>query len=322
MSFYIVKGNILERNVDAIVVSVAPNLSLDRGHLQKKLKTTCGKRIQYELNQLQKIGISECVIVNAYNLPCKRIILAASPKEIDGKDEQENLENTYINCLDLAVSFGLSSIDFCLLSAGTYDMKKRKAIEIAINTITDYIKDVDISVGLVIYEKDTFNNYRDMFKGYEIIPGKLADKEEMKEMLEERKRENGRLGWYRKRTVEILENGPESKEFKEKLEYFMTSYGLTELDCYNGVVSKAMFYNYLKGAIPKKDTVVALGINMGLNLWDIIELLHTIDESLIETIDRDQIIINGILNHKEIEDINKDLELINSYPLPTNKSAE
>ena len=320
MGFYIVQGDILERNVDAIVVSVAPNLELDKGYLQKRVKNICGKKLKYELDQLRTIGISECVITNAYNLPCKRIIFAASPMWIDGDDnEEENLENTYINCLDLAIAFGLESVEFCLLSSGAYDMKKRKAIEIAIRTITETIKDTDINVGLVIHEKSTFNNYKSMFKGYEIIPGKLA--EDIKEIIEDRKRENQRLGWYKKGTAEILDNGPESKLFKDKLEYFMIQKGLSKFDCYNGVVSKVMFNNFLKGSIPKKYTVIALGINMGLQIQEILELLRTIDESMDERIDKDQIIMDGIYNQKEIETINKELLSVNCNPLPTNKSA-
>ena len=320
MSFYIVKGDILEREVDAIVVAIAPHLRLDEGHLQSKIKKICGKKLKYEMDQLKNINISECVIVNAYNLPCKKIIFAASPNEIDGQDEKENLENTYINCLDLAVAFELESIEFCLLSAGTYKMNKRKAIETAVNTITNYLKDTDINVGLVIHEKDTFYNYRNLFKGYEIKPGTFADKEELEQMLNKRFMEQRRIQWYQKRTVEILENGPEAKEFKEKLEYFMTLKGLSKFDCYNGVVSNTMFNSYLKGSVPKKYTVIAIGINMGLDIDEINSLLSTINERLDDFIDADQIIINGILSNKEIDDINKDLVLNHKGPLPVSKS--
>lgn len=320
MSFYIVKGDILEQNVDAIVIAVAPHLKLDEGYLQSKVKKTCGKKLVFEMQQLKNINISECVITNAYNLPCKKIIFAASPKWNGGDDnEEENLENTYINCLDLAVAFGLESVYFPLLSAGSYEMPKRKAIDIAIRTITDYIQDVDINVGLVIYDKSTYNTYKDMFKGYEIKGGKLSER--TKEMLECQRKEQGRFGWYKKGTAEILDNGPEAKEFSAKLTYFMTQKGLSKLDCYNGVVSKTMFNNFLNGSIPKKYTVIALGINMGLDLWEIIDLLRTIDESMDERIDKDQIIINGIYDDKELEEINEDLVSMNCSPLPTNNPS-
>lgn len=320
MSFYIVKGDILEQNVDAIVIACAPHLKLDEGYLQKKVSKICGKKLLYEMQQLKNINISECVITNAYNLPCKKIIFAATPRWHEGKDNEiENLENTYINCLDLAVAFGLESIYFPLLSAGSYEMPKRKAIDTAIRTITDYIKDVDLNVGLVIYDKTTYNTYKDMFKGYEIKGGKLSER--TKEMIECQRMEQSRFGWYKKGIIEILDNGPEAKQFSAKLDYFMTQKGLSKLDCYNGIVSKTMFNNFLNGSIPKKYTVIALGINMGLDLWEIVELLRTIDESMDERIDKDQIIINGIYESKELDQINEDLVAMNCSPLPTNKSA-
>ena len=101
----------------------------------------------------------------------------------------------------------------------------------------------------------------------------------------------------------------------------MTQKGLSKLDCYNGVVSKTMFNNFLNGSIPKKYTVIALGINMELDLWEIIDLLRTIDESMDERIDKDQIIINGIYDDKELEEINEDLVSMNCSPLPTNNPS-
>lgn len=43
------------------------------------------------------------------------------------------------NCMEKAQDFGLNSIAFPLLSVGAYEFPKRKAIEIAIQTITDSI---------------------------------------------------------------------------------------------------------------------------------------------------------------------------------------
>ena len=99
----------------------------------------------------------------------------------------------------------------------------------------------------------------------------------------------------------------------------MTQKGLSKFDCYNGVISNTMFNNYLKGtSVPKKYTVVALGINMGLTLYEIDDLLETIYESLDGRIDADQVIINGICDNKELGKINEDLVLMNKDPLPTN----
>lgn len=50
MSFYIIKGDILEQNVDAIVIPCAPHLKLDEGYLQKRVHDVCGRKLVYEMH--------------------------------------------------------------------------------------------------------------------------------------------------------------------------------------------------------------------------------------------------------------------------------
>lgn len=324
MGFYIVKGNILEQKVDAIVVACAPNLKLDQGVLLKKIDEICGIKLRYEMKQLRNINISECVITNAYNLPCKKIIFAATPKWMNGNDNEDYyLRETYLSCLELANVFGLESIYFPLLATGANGMPKRRAIEIAISTIIDYVQDVDLNVGLVIYNKSTYDTYEDIFKKYE-IKGNKASKI-TKEMLEEEKREiEWNKKWYTKGIAERIENGSKAKDFKSKLQYFMDQKGLSKLDCYNGVVSKTMFNNFLKKeAKPKKYTAIALGVNMGLGVVEINELLSTINESIDERIKKD-LIISKMLHgkHNGIEEINEELVAYHYDALPTNDPSD
>lgn len=321
MGFYIIKGDILEQKVDAIVVSCGPNLKLDQGRLQKRIKTACGMPLQFEIKQLRALAFTECAIVNSYNLKCKKIILAVTPVWTVGNDNEiDNLKETYINCIATADAFGLDSICFTLLASGAYQMSPRKAIKVAIDAILEGLSDSDLNVGLAIYDKDTYYNNRDLFGKYEIIPGKLSEK--TKELLEEQRREQARFGWYSKDSHTLLEEGPADKSFKSMLEYFIAKKEITKkVDCYTGVVSKVMFNKFINGASPKKYTLIAIGINMGLTIPDINLWLNTIDASLDFNIDKDKTIIQGILDGEEIETINKYLISRNFDPLPTNKYA-
>ena len=321
MGFYVIKGDILKQKYDAIVVPSQPSLRLE-GVIGGKVERICGNKLKYELRQLKNINISECVITNAYNLSCKKIIHVANPMpDSDTKKFEYNLQQSYLSCLELAQDFELESIAFPLLSTGAYDANKRRAIEIAIQTITDFLDDNEMDVGLVIYTENTFNTYKDIFKKYAIIGGHLS--KQTKEELDMMRREQGRFGWYRKDIEKILEDGPESKEFRERLTYFMTQKGLTKMDCYNGVISKTSFNNIMNGAIPKKYTVVALGINMGLDRYEIDDLLAPLGERLWEHIDKDQIIIYGLYHYKnedndtKLKKINKDLVSEGFVPLKT-----
>ena len=319
MGFYIVQGDLLKQKYDAIVVPSQPSLRLE-GNIGGKIKDVCGERLELELKQCKNINITECVITNAYNLPCKKLIHVANPKWDGGKHNEEyNLESSYISCMETAIDFGLDSIAFPLLSAGAYDFPDRKAIKIAIETITNFVEDYDLEVALVIYKESTFSSNRDIFNQYKnnLIKGELT--KTTKEYLECMRMERSRFGWYRENIEQIIDDGTKSKSINEKLIYFMSLKGLTKFDCYNGVISKTAFNNIMNGSIPKKNTLVALGINMGLAIYEINELLSPLGEHLDDMIQRDLIIVNLYERGDDISAINKSLVAEGFVPLPESK---
>lgn len=316
MGLYIVKGDLFEQKVDAIVVPAAPHLRLE-GTLGTQLKNKCGKRLELELKQLKHPAMSESVITNAYNIHAKKIIHVTNPMWIDGKHNEENdLMFSYRSCLEMAEDFGLESIAFPILSIGAYKFPKRRAIEIAIETITEYFEDYDLNVCLVVHEESIYKTYKDLFDSCKVIGGHLS--KETKQFVDEVRREQGRFAWYKENIGEILDNGPRAKAFSEKLQYFISQKGLTKEDCYLGVVSKTMFAKLLNGSVPHKYTAISLAINMGLEPEEIDELLSTIDARLDPTIDRDNIIRYSLYRGMDIFEINKALVEVGYPPLKTN----
>lgn len=319
MSFFIAKGNLLEQKVDAIVVPSQPSLRLE-GSVGGQVKDACSEELLLELKQYKNINISECVIANSYNNTFKKVILVANPKWDKDYSKKEkdiaeyNLQQSYLSCMEKAQDFNLSSIAFPLLSIGAYDFPKRKAIEIAIKTITDFIDDNELDVVLVVYSGTTFKTYKDIFSKYTVIGGPLSKQTEAE--LQTMRREQETLSWYRKDIETIIGKGTKSKSFAEKIEYYIAAKGLTKLDCYNGVISKNQFNNYLKGNVkPNKYTIVSLGINMQLNMHEINDLLSTFGEMLDERRDVDLIIMNGIFHDKDVEEINNALSTGGFYPV-------
>lgn len=316
MSFYIIKGDLLQQKYDAIVVPTQPSLKLE-GDFGGKIARKCGEKLFLELKQYKNINISECVIANAYNLECKRLILVADPRWMGGNDNEEyNLKQSYLSCLEMAQDFGLSSIAFPLLSTGAYEFPKREAIKIAVDTITDFLDDNDLDVALVIYKENTYKTYKDIFKKYTIVGGHLNKQDEasMEEIIKERRG----FKWYKSGTAKLLENGPESKALRHQLEYFMAQKGLSRTDCYSGAISKTAFNNIMAGAIPSKNTIVSLGINMGLDVYEINQLLSPLGECLDYEIERDVYIIRGIQKGMDLKCINELLVGKGFVPLKTN----
>lgn len=319
MSFYIIKGNLLEQKVDAIVVPSQPSLKLE-GVVGGQVKDACGKELELELEQYKNINISECVIANSYNKTFKKVILVANPRwekdytQKEKKNAEYNLQQSYLSCMQKAQDFGLNSIAFPLLSIGAYEFPKRKAIETAIKTITDFVEFEELDVLLVVYSESIFKTYNDLFAKHKIIGGPLSKK--TKQHIQIMQKEKGRFYWYKKEIEKTIEEGTKFKTFSERIIYFISIKGLTKFDCYNNVVSKNMFNNYMNGKVkPGKYTIISLGINMGLDVYEINELLAPFGELLDDRIDVDKIIMYGIYHDKEIEEINEELSGGGFYPV-------
>lgn len=319
MGFYIAKGSLLDQKVDAIVVPSQPSLKLE-GIVGSQIKEACDEKLLLELEQYKNINIGECAIANSYHKNFKKVILVANPrweKDYDQKEKNRaeyNLSQSYLSCMEKAQDFGLNSVAFPLLSVGAYNFPKRKAIEIAIETITNFVEYEDLDVLLVIYSESIFKTYKELFTNYKVIGGTL--KKDTKDYLQIMKMEQKRFYWYFKNIEETLEEGTDSKTFAERINYYIASKGLTKTDCYSGIVSKNMFNNYLNGNVkPGKYTIVSLGINMGLDIYEINDLLKPFGEFLDNRLDVDAVIVQKMISRSSIEEINDTLIDYGFYPV-------
>ncbi len=314
MGFSIVKGDIFEQRYDAIVVPTQPSLKLE-GPMGEQLAKIGGDKLARELKQFSPINIGQCIIVNAYNLPCKRIILVADPKWIDGKHNEEGLLMiSYLSCLKMATDFDLDSIAFPLLSTGAYKYPKRDAIEIAINAITKYLeKHEELNVGLMVYTESMFKTYKDIFENYNVVSGHLT--KESKEMLESRDREYERFFWYTSNIYDIQRKAPDSNELSLKIKKYMIDKTASKAQCFSGVISQTGFNNILNGSIPKKYTLIGICFNLGLDVRQTQELLSLINEKLDANISKDKIIMRAFNDHMDLVAANKMLTESGHPPL-------
>ena len=68
-----------------------PTLKLE-GNIGGKVKKIGGNKLQFEIKQLHQIAIGECVMVNAYNMKCKKLLLVANPEYFEGKNNEEDVQ--------------------------------------------------------------------------------------------------------------------------------------------------------------------------------------------------------------------------------------
>ncbi len=86
------------------------------------------------------VNNSEVVVTKGYNLPSKYIFHTVGPIYNGSKQNEIDLRNCYINCLDEATKLNLNNIVFCSLSTGVFGYPIEEASSIAINTVKEYLK--------------------------------------------------------------------------------------------------------------------------------------------------------------------------------------
>ncbi len=129
-----------------------------------QLRMAC-RAIMQEQGHPEPAG--QAKITKAYNLPCEYIVHTVGPV-ITGKLTEQDctlLACCYRSCLEAAEEKNVKSIAFCCISTGEFHFPKEKAAEIAVKTVTGYLKKSKI-------ERVIFNVYQDSDKAiYEKLLG-------------------------------------------------------------------------------------------------------------------------------------------------------
>ena len=104
----------------------------------------------------------------AFGLPAKYIFHAVCPAwQGGGFGEAEQLAGAYHSALELAAEYHCESVAFPLLSSGNYGYPKEQAFRIAVDTITQYVMEHDLTVYLVLYDRGSLAVSRKLFASVE-----------------------------------------------------------------------------------------------------------------------------------------------------------
>lgn len=114
-----------------------------------QLRIKCNEIIQ-EQGHEEETGTAK--ITPAYNLPCKYVLHTVGPI-ISGPLREEDcdlLADCYQSCLELAAGNNVRSVAFCCISTGVFHFPQRRAAEIAVETVRQFLE-TDSSIDRVIF---------------------------------------------------------------------------------------------------------------------------------------------------------------------------
>ena len=323
MPLQIIRQDITKMCVDAIVNTTNSEMVGYSG-VDLAIHTLAGKKLDEECSAIAPLGLGEAKITRGYDLPCDYVIHTSGPIWRGGLfGESIILRSCYIESLKLAVAHGCNTVAFPLISSGAYRYPKDQVLKFAIQTITEFLLDHELTVYLCVYDKDSYTfsqklfydikafindehvdeTRADSFKSFEICASMSCEKDPP--VFRKRRRMPPR-----EMSSEVDKNLNDylldmDKSFAYKLFDLIDERGMTDVECYKKAnIDKRTFSKIRSNPNtykPSKQTAVAFAIALRLDLEQTQDLLASAGLTLSRSFTFDKIIRYFI--QKEIYDI-------------------
>ena len=157
MPLNIIRNDITRVEADAIVNTANPLAMVGAGTDRAIYDAAGREALLAERTRIGEITPGQAVYTKAFALKAKYIIHTVGPEWLGGgHHERETVASCYRNSLDLADELGCETVAFPLISTGTYGFPKDEALRIAVDEISSFLFSHDMTVFLVVYDKESF----------------------------------------------------------------------------------------------------------------------------------------------------------------------
>ncbi|WP_270478474.1 macro domain-containing protein [Faecalibacterium prausnitzii] len=337
MPFLMIRNDITKVAADAIVNPANRNLLQGSGTSHAIYQAAGEQELTAACEAIGHCDLGRAVCTPAFGLPAKYIFHAVCPAwHGGGFGEAEQLAGAYHSALELAAEHHCESVAFPLLSSGNYGYPKEQAFRIAVDTITQYVMEHDLTVYLVLYDRHSLAVSRKLFASVEeYIDDHYVAQNDESYQFDRRRRELAAQRWRLEeeaapmletvaapsppatpmvaRSLEsLMDNLGES--FTTRLLRLIDERGLKDSTVYKqSNISRQHFSKIQcnRDYNPKKKTVLAFAVGLHLSEDETIDLLKSAGYAFSDGSKRDWI-VRYCLEHK-IYNINQVNTLLFEY---------
>lgn len=303
MPFYIIRDDVTNLKVDAIVNAANTELREGGGVCGAIFEKAGREKLAKACELVSPIKTGQAVVTPAFDLPAAFVIHTAGPRWQGGSQgEVELLKASYRNSLKLAEQHQLNRVAFPLISSGIYGFPKELAFQIARDTIEDFIETSELTVYLVLFDRQAVKISEDLKLDIERFIDEQAVhhiEKRFKRSVQETREESTisfndlpTLESARRSTLDDFLNEVE-EPFAEKLFRLIDERGLTDPEVYKKANLDRRLFSKIRSNPnyqPKKSTALALAIALELPLEETQELLSAAGFTLSKSTKMDLIV--------------------------------